>query len=661
MTEVSAGALAAGAGASAGFGAAPGGQGAKSGAFAKELGGALNEPGGPAADAAPEAYAGEVAGDAGGDLAGAAGVEVPYLPAEPQAGTPGAAPAVSPAEIGAGAETAKGAGGGAGLMPEAGGPAGGAPGLAAAGAGAGQTPADGTLPGLPKGAAATPGSGKQGVPAGEAGPVAQETVSTAGADPLAQVLNGGGPAEDGAADAVAQASIAQSGTANAALQGVDASAAQADVGDVPQTNRRRWRNELPQEFRAQAVLPAASSQTAAAQATAVDAGAGVAVTAGAAVSAESSLSEGSLLDADAVEHGVEAVKSGPRPANETPGLALTQAQETVDGTGAADQDGIARTSSTVSPTPSSSVSSSGAQVPGPAAAQAASPVQQSLAAAELSADVAGEPAAEDGLVSDVSQSVSETGEEISTVKAGSDDKRPGILSVEKAMRQAEKTLNGPAAGTDRAASSGQMSPVEASVAAAFLASQLAQDDGDSASVTADLSLSADAMGTVRGGGAQGAMRTESLQTPTQAQSGQVATQVAAEIARNLKDGNTRFQMRFDPPELGRVEVNMKVASDGSVQAHLIVDRPETLDMFLRDQRGLERALEAAGLNANSENLQFSLKQDGSGGFASGEEQGGQASGSEGGAATAEETAEPLAEEIVRLTLAQQRGGLDLRI
>ncbi|WP_417686591.1 flagellar hook-length control protein FliK [Roseibium sp.] len=89
-----------------------------------------------------------------------------------------------------------------------------------------------------------------------------------------------------------------------------------------------------------------------------------------------------------------------------------------------------------------------------------------------------------------------------------------------------------------------------------------------------------------------------------------AGQVAAAIARNLQNGQTRFQMRFDPPELGRVDINMKVAADGSVHAHMIVERPETLDMFLRDQRALERALVTAGLNAESENLQFSLKQDG---------------------------------------------------
>jgi len=113
-------------------------------------------------------------------------------------------------------------------------------------------------------------------------------------------------------------------------------------------------------------------------------------------------------------------------------------------------------------------------------------------------------------------------------------------------------------------------------------------------------------------------RSEPMTTPGQVHSGHLATQVAGEIARNLQNGQTRFQMRFDPPELGRVEVKMRVSADGSVQAHLIVERPETLDMFMRDQRGLERALEAAGLQADSNNLKFSLKDQSGQGFASGD-------------------------------------------
>ncbi|XYK79848.1 MAG: flagellar hook-length control protein FliK [Labrenzia sp.] len=208
---------------------------------------------------------------------------------------------------------------------------------------------------------------------------------------------------------------------------------------------------------------------------------------------------------------------------------------------------------------------------------------------------------------------------------------------------------------------------QSAVPAAALSNEIIADEILPASAfETDLAADLDFTATVRGGEMQGAARTEALQTPNQAQSSQLASQVAVEMARNLKNAQTRFQMRFDPPELGRVDVNMKVAADGSVQAHLIVERPETLDMFLRDQRGLERALEAAGLNANSNDLQFSLKQGPGQQFASQDDQG-QQNGQSGTAnAEADGSGDASADEamdgqLLRMTLAEQRGGLDVRI
>jgi flagellar hook-length control protein FliK len=205
--------------------------------------------------------------------------------------------------------------------------------------------------------------------------------------------------------------------------------------------------------------------------------------------------------------------------------------------------------------------------------------------------------------------------------------------------------------------------VAAGAAVAAAAAALPEGVEDGLSVTSlETGSGADfTAASLRGGEMTGAARTESLQTPNQAQSAHVATQVAAEIARNLKNGQTRFQMRFDPPELGRVDVSLKVAKDGSVQAHLVVERPETLDMFLRDQRGLERALEAAGLNTNDGNLQFSLSQDGGGAFASGEEGDGRPPSFAGGTADEMPDADPESVQRVRMTLAEERGGLDMRV
>lgn len=85
-------------------------------------------------------------------------------------------------------------------------------------------------------------------------------------------------------------------------------------------------------------------------------------------------------------------------------------------------------------------------------------------------------------------------------------------------------------------------------------------------------------------------------------------QVAFEMARQIQDGQSRFSIRLDPPELGRVDVKMHVDASGNVNAHLTVERSETLDMFQRDKGSLERALSQAGVDTGKTNLQFSLRQ-----------------------------------------------------
>src|SRR5690606_2696372 len=72
--------------------------------------------------------------------------------------------------------------------------------------------------------------------------------------------------------------------------------------------------------------------------------------------------------------------------------------------------------------------------------------------------------------------------------------------------------------------------------------------------------------------------------------------------------NTRFQIRLDPPELGRIDVKLDIDKAGQVHARLTVEKAETLDLMQRDQRGLERALQQAGLDGTRTNLEFSLKQ-----------------------------------------------------
>lgn len=86
--------------------------------------------------------------------------------------------------------------------------------------------------------------------------------------------------------------------------------------------------------------------------------------------------------------------------------------------------------------------------------------------------------------------------------------------------------------------------------------------------------------------------------------------VAAEITRHVQNGINRFEIRLNPPELGRIDVRMEMDQSGNVVARLAVERSETLDLMQRDQRALERALADAGLDAAKTELEFSLRRDG---------------------------------------------------
>jgi flagellar hook-length control protein FliK len=85
-------------------------------------------------------------------------------------------------------------------------------------------------------------------------------------------------------------------------------------------------------------------------------------------------------------------------------------------------------------------------------------------------------------------------------------------------------------------------------------------------------------------------------------------QVAFEVARQFGAGNTRFQIRLDPADLGRIDVKLDLDKSGTVNAHMVVERPETLDLMMRDQRALQQALQQAGLDQSKTSLEFSLRQ-----------------------------------------------------
>ncbi len=90
----------------------------------------------------------------------------------------------------------------------------------------------------------------------------------------------------------------------------------------------------------------------------------------------------------------------------------------------------------------------------------------------------------------------------------------------------------------------------------------------------------------------------------------LVAQVAMHVAQAATDGNDRISIRLSPADLGRIDVRLDFGPDGRVQAVFAADRPQTVELLQRDARDLERALQDAGLRADSGSLSFNLRGDG---------------------------------------------------
>ena len=97
--------------------------------------------------------------------------------------------------------------------------------------------------------------------------------------------------------------------------------------------------------------------------------------------------------------------------------------------------------------------------------------------------------------------------------------------------------------------------------------------------------------------------------------------LALEIAASAKSGKSRFEIRLDPADLGRIDVRIDVDRNGQVTSHLTVEKPETLSMLRQDAPQLQRALDDAGFKTGDSGLQFSLRDQSSSGQNNGNETG----------------------------------------
>jgi len=93
---------------------------------------------------------------------------------------------------------------------------------------------------------------------------------------------------------------------------------------------------------------------------------------------------------------------------------------------------------------------------------------------------------------------------------------------------------------------------------------------------------------------------------------ETVSKFAARLAMRAVSGATKFEMRLDPPQLGRIEVKIAMTSDNRVQAVMIVENPEVLQDLQKGADSLRKALMREGFDLGSNDLEFQLSQENNG-------------------------------------------------
>jgi|GEM_PF-1628819 len=88
---------------------------------------------------------------------------------------------------------------------------------------------------------------------------------------------------------------------------------------------------------------------------------------------------------------------------------------------------------------------------------------------------------------------------------------------------------------------------------------------------------------------------------------EVTSQVEVRIAKAIKLGADKINIRLRPADMGRVEVQMEMSRDGRIAAVVTADNQRSLDMLKDDVKSLERAFQDAGFQTDRDSLQFGLK------------------------------------------------------
>ena len=86
--------------------------------------------------------------------------------------------------------------------------------------------------------------------------------------------------------------------------------------------------------------------------------------------------------------------------------------------------------------------------------------------------------------------------------------------------------------------------------------------------------------------------------------------VSLQMQRNINSGINTMTLQLEPAGLGKLDVKLQFSKDGTVKAHMTVDKPETLALLQKDSHHLQRALQQSGIETDENSLSFDLRQQG---------------------------------------------------
>ncbi len=87
----------------------------------------------------------------------------------------------------------------------------------------------------------------------------------------------------------------------------------------------------------------------------------------------------------------------------------------------------------------------------------------------------------------------------------------------------------------------------------------------------------------------------------------VVSDLPVAIATLARQGERTFEIRLDPAELGKIDVSLTIDRDGAIRTHIVVERPETVQLLRNDTQRLEQALGESGLRTDPGGIGISLR------------------------------------------------------